>query len=72
MATMSYQFKLAGHINERWFCDLPHFTVNHKDDGTTILIAKVADQAALYGVIMRLRDAGVALLALKQTNSADY
>ncbi|MDX1413375.1 MAG: hypothetical protein R3293_04240 [Candidatus Promineifilaceae bacterium] len=64
-----YEFTLEGHIHERWFLELPDFTARHLSNGTTLLEGPVVDQAALYGVIMILRDSGLTLLSCRRLES---
>jgi hypothetical protein len=40
--------------------------IRHEPDGTTTLIGSVPDQAALYGLIIKLRDMGLTLLAIRK------
>lgn len=61
-----YEIRVRGHLDtlwEAWFEDL---TVAHRADGTTTLRGWVADQAALYGHLARLRDTGMVLLSLQR------
>jgi hypothetical protein len=43
--------------------------VHHQDDGTTELIGPVADQAAVHGVIARIRDLGLPLISVNRVES---
>lgn len=66
-----YQFRLKGHLGQPsldWFEGL---TITLEDDGTTLLAGPVADQAALHGILKRVRDLGLPLLSIfseKSTN----
>jgi hypothetical protein len=44
-------------------------TVQHQDDGTTELVGPVADQAAVHGVIARIRDLGLPLISVNRVES---
>ena len=64
MMTQKYQIRLRGHLdsrNEEWF---DGFTMTLRPNGETILIGNVADQAALYGLLIRIRDLGIPLLSV--------
>ena len=61
---------VQGHLHPRWSEWFENLTIAQEPDGTTTLSGLVADQAALYGVIIKLRDRGIPLLAL-QTLTAD-
>jgi hypothetical protein len=59
-----YQIRLKGHLDRRHEEWLEGFSMTRQPDGETILIGKVADQAALYGLLFRIRDLGIPLLAV--------
>lgn len=59
-----YEIRLRGHLNHQrvdWFDGL---TITLEADGTTLLRGPIRDQAALYGVLKRVRDLGVPLLSI--------
>jgi hypothetical protein len=56
-----YRIRVDGHIDERRAEVLGNLTVIHEQEGVTTLVGPVADQAALYGIIVRLRDMGLEL-----------
>ena len=58
------EIHLAGHLDEDWSKWMEGFTLAHTDRDETVLTGKVMDQAALYGVIAKLRDLGVELTAV--------
>jgi hypothetical protein len=59
-----YQIVLKGHLDEEWSEWFAGLTVTRADNGETILTGPVVDQAALHGVLMKVRDLGLPLLAL--------
>jgi hypothetical protein len=61
-----YQFKVKGHLDESWSEWFEDLTINHGDDDTTELSGKVADQAALYGLLIKMRDLGLTLIAINR------
>lgn len=65
----SYTFQLAGHLDRRWEAAFDGFTITHSyaldQRPVTLLTGSAPDQAALYGVIGRLRDIGVTLISLQ-------
>jgi len=61
-----YEIRIAGHLPPRWSEWFAGFTVTWEPDGTTRLSGPVIDQAALYGLLRRVRDAGLALIAVNQ------
>ena len=64
-----YEIRLKGHLNARWAAWFDGLSVAHKDDGTTVLAGPVADQAALHGLLQKVRDLGLPLIAVVQVDS---
>ena len=61
-----YRIKLKEHLDNKWsdwFEEMDIFT----EDGETILTGQVADQAALHGLFIRIRDMNLTLLSVEQT-----
>ena len=63
MATM-YEIRLKGHLDPRHVGWLEGFSMTLRPNGETILTGIVADQAALFGLLFRIRDLGIPLLAV--------
>lgn len=63
MSSRTYEYRLAGHQDLRWsdWFDHPYVSTDGPD---TLLRLQVADPSALYGVLMRLRDLNLTLIAL--------
>ena len=61
-----YRIRVGGHLDDRWSDWLAGLAVQRRDDGTTVLVGPVVDQAALHGVIARIRDLGLPLLAVNR------
>jgi hypothetical protein len=61
-----YQIRVKGHLDHHWSGHLNDLTLTHCEDGTTILAGPILDQAALYGVLLKLRDLGVLLLSVNR------
>ena len=60
-----YRIRVGGHLDDRWSDRLGGLAVQRQEDGTTLLVGPVVDQAALHGVIIRIRDLGLPLLSVK-------
>ena len=58
------EIRVEGHLDQSWADWLDGFTLIHAEQGETILVGKVKDQAALYGLIAKLRDLGVKLISV--------
>lgn len=69
--TATYEIRLAGHLDDHWAATLADLTLVRLDDGTTRLTGPIVDQAQLHGVLARVRDLGIPLLALRALDRAD-
>jgi hypothetical protein len=58
------QIRVKGQIDERWSEWLNGLTITHTEEDETVLTGSILDQAALYGLISKLRDLGLPLLAM--------
>ena len=59
-----YEIRLKGHLDTRWADQFDQMSFSHASDGTTILAGPVVDQAALYGLLRKVRDLGLPLLSV--------
>jgi hypothetical protein len=64
-----YEIRLTGHLDARWAAWFDGLTVRLESDGTTVLSGPIADQAALHGVIQRVRDLGLPLISVAQVET---
>ena len=64
MDTRWYEIRLDGHLDERWTAWFDGMSVEPEPGGVTVLRGAVADQAALHGLLARLRDLGVPLISV--------
>ena len=62
-SAVTYEFQLAGHLDDHWSTRFDG-TLVRNNDGSTTLTAHVVDQAQLHGLLARIRDVGVTLLSL--------
>lgn len=62
--TPIYQIRLHGHLSEQWAAWFDGLTVTLAKNGDTLLTGPVIDQAALYGLLKKVRDLGMPLLAV--------
>jgi hypothetical protein len=61
-----YRIRIRGHLDPVWSAWFDGLTVTQADDGTTELVGPLADQAALFGLLARLRDLGATLLLVER------
>ncbi|HEU4834495.1 MAG TPA: hypothetical protein VFS90_08775 [Pyrinomonadaceae bacterium] len=61
-----YEIQVKGYLDERWNELFEGMTIAWQDNVTTIS-GEVADQAALHGLLARVRDYGLVLLSIKST-----
>jgi hypothetical protein len=61
-----YEIRLGGHLDSRWAAWFDGMDLTNDSDGSTVLSGPVVDQAALHGLLQRVRDMGLALLSVQQ------
>ena len=59
-----YEIRLKGHLDSRWAAWFDGLSLSNESDGTTILHGPIADQAALHGLLQKVRDTGLALVSV--------
>lgn len=64
-----YELRLQGHLDARWAVWFDGLTLTHETDGTTSLCGPIVDQAALHGLLQKIRDLGVPLISITQTDT---
>jgi hypothetical protein len=65
----TYEMRLQGHLDDRWSAWFDGMELRTDDDGTTLVRGQVADQAALHGLIQKVRDLGLTLLSVTHTQT---
>ncbi len=61
---MIYQIRINGHLDPHWSDWFAGLTITLEDNGETLLTGPVVDQAALHGVLRKVRDVGLPLLSV--------
>ena len=59
-----YQIRVRGRLGRRWTAWFEGLTITPEDNGDTLLTGPVVDQAALHGLLRRVRDLGLPLLSV--------
>lgn len=65
-----YQIRIQGHLGSRWSAWFNGFRIVYEDDDT-VLSGAVFDQAALHGILAKIRDLGLEILLVKKMASSD-
>lgn len=63
-----YEIRIGGHLDDRWSTWFDGLGITGQPDGTTIIAAPAMDQAALHGLLLRVRDAGLRLVSVTRTD----
>jgi hypothetical protein len=64
-APAHYELRIEGHLDEHWSAWFGGMSLIREDDGTTTLRGRVADQAALHGLLAKVRDLGTTLISVR-------
>ena len=59
-----YEIRLKGHLDTRWAAWFDGLSLTHESDGITIIHGPIADQAALHGLLQKVRDTGLPLVSV--------
>lgn len=61
-----YEIRVEGHLSERWSSWFEGMTICHEASGDTVLTGPLADEAALHGVLIKIRDLRLPLIAVRR------
>ncbi len=65
----TYHIRIRGHLDSRWDAWFDHMTVTPEASGDTLLAGPIIDQAALHGVLRKVRDLGLPLLSIMRVET---
>ena len=61
-----YEIRIQGHLDQHWSAWFDGLTISNESDGSTLLRGSLVDEAALHGVLIKVRDLALPLLALNR------
>jgi hypothetical protein len=67
--TGTYEIRVKGRLDRRWAAWFDGLALSHDVDGTTVIRGHVVDQAALHGLLDRMRDLGLPLISVVQIDA---
>ncbi len=64
-----YEIRLQGHLEPRWAAWFEGLTLTREDEGITLIRGPVVDQAALHGLLQKVRDVGLPLVSVRNVTT---
>jgi hypothetical protein len=65
----TYEIRIKGHLDDTWAEWFEGLTITLEENGDTLLTGPVVDQAALHGLLKKVRDLGIPLLSVNLVQS---
>ena len=66
-----YEIRVEGHLGHSWSRWFDGMAIHHEESGDTLLCGSLRDQAALHGVLMKIRDLGLPVVQVKRLRGRD-
>jgi hypothetical protein len=66
-----YRIRIKGHLDPEWSEWLDNMAITQEEEGTTTLSGPVVDQAALHGLLIKIRDLGLVLITVESISPAE-
>jgi hypothetical protein len=68
-APQLYEIRVAGHLSANWTARFEGLSMRHESEGETVL-SGMLDQAAIHGVLVKIRDLGLNLISVNRIEAA--
>lgn len=68
---ITYEVRVKRHISQDWSEWLEGMRITHTPEGETVLAGPIRDQAALFGMLIKIRDLGLTLVSLSRIESSE-
>lgn len=69
--TQHYEIRVQGHLDLAWSDWFGGLTISYQENGETLLTGPVIDQAALHGILGRVRDLGLPLISVQSIDDEE-
>ena len=67
--SLIFQIRIKGHLSHQWINWFEGLTITLEEDGDTLLTGPVVDQAALHGLLKKVRDLGLPLISVNRVQA---
>jgi hypothetical protein len=67
----AFQIRIKGHLGDDWTDSFGGMTITLEENGDTLLTGPVLDQAALFGLLRRVRDLGMQLISVNRVDTGN-
>jgi hypothetical protein len=67
-----YEIRFKGHLDDHWVSWFHGCSQTREEDGSTVMVAPVVDQAELFGLLNKVRDLSLSLISVNQIDPLDY
>ena len=69
--TLCYEIRFKGHLDDHWTAWFHGCSLTREEDGTTVMVAPVVDQAELFGLVNKVRDLSLSLISVNEVKPND-
>ena len=66
-----YEIRFKGHLGDHWAAWFHGCSLTREEDGTTVMVAPVVDQAELFGLVNKVRDLSLSLISVNEVKPND-